>query len=1525
MVMKKIVRYVYNALRTVVVTLIVAFVLAFALPYALLCIPSVQEKIKTEGEKELSDLLKTQVTIDHINISPFNRVVLERVNIPDQQGDSLFAIDKLGAGLSLFNLLTQGRLVFTYGEIIGLHGRITRPDKDSPTNMQFLIDAFKPKPDQPPKPFDLKIFNVVMRKCDVRYDVLSEPVKNVRFDVNHIAVSNFRADLALPRLKNNDFDIDLKRLSFDEKSGFVLKNLSTHVTIDDTCLTARDIQIELPHSDVGLSDIELHYTSLKNLGSELPQIPIQASVANSQITPSDLAAFVPSLRKFDEPLRVTAAVKGTRDYLDIPVLNVKNTSGTIDLEMKGTLNDVTHRDLMSFNVPHLKVSAQSQEIAKITSSFANMSPRARDIITRCGNVDVDGQVKGSLQQMSMNGSVNTSLGNVVVDGKLSQGGGVKQVSGTVKTPMLQVGRLLARENLLGEVAMDAELSMTLGKGIPSGSLNGHIDHVDIRGYRYHNIEADLEQTGRDVKGLVTMDDPNGRLVVDGDVHLDGMATNVDVHVVTEGLSLYNMGLMKKYPDHKLSANLDANFSGNRIDNVNGSVAVSSLTFVDKEDHGIHLDHLNVDADNTSPVQSIDISSDYMNGYITGSYNVKSLVPSVKHMLWRAFPQFFADYEKTSDSHKVPNNLRFKFEVDPNEELQEMAKLPVRILYKSTVDGHIDEESGTFSLNVNAPYLLQGKKNIIESTRLSLSQDSTTHNVSLAASTLFPNKKGKIAVNVTANGGNDRIDSDLSWRVMRDRDFHGNLNLSALLRRGADKKVGALIDVNPSELVFNDTVWNVQPGTIEIDHDVITVQNLAGQCDKQFIRINGRASHDPEDALCLQLNDVSLDYIFETLNIDNVDFGGRATGKFFASDLFSGAPRLLTPNLHVVDLSYNNAVMGDADIESHWVNETKAVALNADIQQHNGKESVIGGDIFVADDSLYLTFDADHANVSFLKPFMAAFTSDVGGEVSGHAVLYGNFHTINLYGDVCADSLLFKLDYTNVYYTCSGDSVHMKPNLITFKDVIIHDRDGHSAKMGGWLRHDSFHDPVFNFGITDADKLLCYDTDASINPVWFGTVYGSGSAFVTGEPGVVDIKVNMQSDPSSRFTFVMSDSQEASEYNFITFRDRDKKDLPEEDDEAALQDSIPEIVRQLTQRVQQNNVAPPTAYTIDLQGDITPDVQLFIIMDPIGGDQIKCTGHGNLRLTYNNNDEMAMYGKYTLERGNYNFTLQDIIIKDFTIRDGSSISFQGDPYAAQLDLEAVYSLNANLKDLDESFAADKEINRTNVPVHALLRAKGLINEPDISFDLEFPSLTTDAYRKVKSIINTEDQMNRQIIYLLALNRFYTPEYMNGSTNNNELSSVASSTISSQLSSILGKMSENWTIAPNFRSEKGDFSDMEVDLALSSQLLNNRLLFNGNFGYRDNTYNTRNSNFIGDFDIEYLLNAKGTWRLKAYNHFNDQNYYVRNALTTQGVGIVLKRDFDSPFNVLRRKKSTASAPADSIVSDSVPAYNQPVRKK
>ncbi|MDE5903521.1 MAG: translocation/assembly module TamB, partial [Muribaculaceae bacterium] len=301
----------------------------------------------------------------------------------------------------------------------------------------------------------------------------------------------------------------------------------------------------------------------------------------------------------------------------------------------------------------------------------------------------------------------------------------------------------------------------------------------------------------------------------------------------------------------------------------------------------------------------------------------------------------------------------------------------------------------------------------------------------------------------------------------------------------------------------------------------------------------------------------------------------------------------------------------------------------------------------------------------------------------------------------------------------------------------------------------------------------------------------------------------------------------------------------------------------------------------------------------------------MNLTYNSEaNDSKMSGKYTLSEGTYNFSLQDLILKDFIIKPGSSISFNGDPLNGLLDIRAAYRVNTNLTDLDKSFATDHDLNRTNVPVDAMLLVKGEMTQPDITFDIELPTLNDEVAQKVRSIISSEDMMNRQIIYLLALNRFYTPEYMGSGNTGGEWASVASSTLSSQLTNMLGQLTDKVNIAPSLRSDKGDFSDLEVDLALSSRLFNNRLLINGNFGYRDRT--SSSTTFIGDFDIEYLITRSGSVRLKAYNHFNDQNYYLKSALTTQGLGVAWRKDFDRLFGHRRRKEAIplpAPAPAAS----------------
>lgn len=472
-------------------------------------------------------------------------------------------------------------------------------------------------------------------------------------------------------------------------------------------------------------------------------------------------------------------------------------------------------------------------------------------------------------------------------------------------------------------------------------------------------------------------------------------------------------------------------------------------------------------------------------------------------------------------------------------------------------------------------------------------------------------------------------------------------------------------------------------------------------------------------------------------------------------------------------------------------------------------------------------------------------------------------------------------------------------------MILYDRDHHTAELSGWLRHTYFHEPVFDFKVRDAKSLLCYDTNDKLNPLWYGTIYGSGNGQITGRPGLVNINMNMLTDDKSEFYYVISDTEEADGMSFLSFTDRRK-----EQKKAEIVDTVPPYLRKFM-KLKNDMEEGSSNVIVSLKGTVTPAALVTLVMDPKGGDKITARGQGALQMDYNMaSDDLRMFGTYVLDEGNYNFTLQDIIIKNFTIRKGSMIKFDGDPLNANLDISATYRVNTNLTDLDKSFSSDKELNRTNVPVDAILNVDGQMTQPDITFDIELPSLTSDVERKVKSIVSTNDMMSRQIIYLLALNRFYTPEYTGATADSGaEWSSMASSTISSQLSNILSQMTDKLSVAPSFRSDKGDFTDMEFDLALSSRLLNNRLLINGNFGYRDRS--TSNTQFVGDFDIEYLLSKNGNLRLKAYNHFNDQNYYLRSALTTQGVGVVFRHDFDR----LWRRKNKVKKPQEKEKKDSV----------
>ncbi|MDE7426903.1 MAG: translocation/assembly module TamB [Muribaculaceae bacterium] len=1489
---------IWNIIRGISVTLLLTAIVLPGAVYMILSTPWAQDRLREMAERELSALLQTKVSIKKVELHPFNELSVYGLTADDDNGREALHVGQVSAAFELRHFLLEGKLVIDYALLDGASVRLYKPTNDGPLNIAGILERLRSKdPNKKSGNFDLRINTVIVRQGSLDYDIMDAAVK-AAFDPRHISLRNLNLRAYIPRISNEQYTVELERLGFTERSGFTLKDLTVKADVRTSGITMGRMDIELPDSRLLLAPVKLEFNKFE----ELPQVIRNASINlniedGSQLYVPDISAFWSPLANWDSKLSIMLDASGGMKQVRLNQLKINSLSGPqISLSATGYTEGFSHPDSLTFEIDNFSLKARNGAIGDIMRNLASDGVKLPEerILNKLDDIEIKLHAAGTKAAANADVRVLTPAEAISLTGSYNTSDNFKSVNFTADASINDLNlNQLFNGSPVSKLTADIITEGRYASGVLSGKLSAQADELIFKGHRYHDLSVELTATPqRTVEALLSLRDRYGTVDLDAAAGY-GKEKFLQAHAEISELDLNGLNLTDKYNGYSLSTTADIDLSGADIDGLTGSVTLTNSSFTDASGEGLHLKNLQAEKIIRHGRDLLSINSDIFDFEAEGTFRLSQLPADLREMACAVLPELLKHHDhKVSKSPFRGNDFAITATVNPNDEWAKFFKLGVKPIYPVSIDGRVSDELQHADIRIDAPYLQQGNK-LIESTAVYATVDAASSRATAYLTTQMPTKKGPMVLVCRLSAADNRVDTDIDWLIDRKIPLNGNISFSTLLARDRNDEPEVTVSFNPSAINFGEEVWSIEPSVIHYLDKKFHVSDFRLSTGAQSISLEGIAGPDEDDVLEVNLSSIDLIVIFETLEIDKALIGGLATGKLTASALLSGVPHINAPELRVKNISYNYCVLGDAVVKAQFDNEKNSFYLDADVINSTGELSHIYGDIYPATEELDINFDAANVKVGFMKPFMEAFASDVDGYASGHARLFGSFKYIDLEGDIYARDLKLKVDFTNTYYGCT-DSIHIRPGVIDIKNVTVHDVYGNTAKLNGVVRHKFFKEPEFDFKITDARNLLCYNVDSKMSPDWYGTVFCNGGASVTGWPGVVNIDVNMTTTAGSTFTFVLSDRLDAYEYSFITFRDR----IPKEEKQNEYDDT-PELVKELIISNGMSNTDAPSAYNMDIQVDITPDAKMIIVMDPVGGDEIKATGSGNLRLTYGSvNEDLRIYGTYELNEGSYNFTLQDIIIKDFTIKPGSSITFRGDPYSASLDLNAVYSVNANLSDLDESFLHDKDLNRTNVPVNALLMVKGDMRQPDISFDLEFPTLTSDTYRKVRSIISTDDMMNRQIIYLLALNRFYTPDYMSSTTKGNEMFSVASSTLTSQLSSMLGKLSDNWSIAPNLRSDRGDFSDVEVDVALSSRLLNNRLLLNGNLGYRDKSLNT--NQFIGDFDIEYLLNPKGTWRLKAYNRYNDQNYYLRSAATTQGVGIMFKRDFDSLFSFLHRKK-------------------------
>lgn len=1460
----------------------------------LLNLPFVQQEISVLLSGQLSKALGSELSIGRVYLGFLNRVVVDDLKLNDRSGKEMLRVARLSAKFDIIPLF-NGQISISNIQLFGFNIALERQTPESDPNFQFVIDALSSKDKTKKKNINLhlRVNSLLIRRGEVSYDVLSEKQTPGKFNPQHLRFNNIIATLSLKALQNDSINASIKRLSIEEQNaGFLLKKLSLRVVGNERGMIVDNFSIDLPRTSIGTDTIHIVYDSLEAFKDPLRNLRFSFHLKPSEITLKDLSPFLPVLAGFKEPVRIEIMADGSINQLNCPRFVVSSPHNRFYLRGNASFQDLAQLSnaYVFANLSALRADREGLAfLVRNLNAGANGKP---SIIENLGSASFRGELSGYFTDLVTYGQLQTDLGTIQTDVKISSDKekGLLAYSGKLETDNFDLGTLLANKKL-GKITFNLDVG---GRHIqhqyPHITLKGLIASIDYSHYSYKNITLDGEYKQGGFNGKVALDDTNGSIILNGSFNTAGKTPSFNFLASFDHVRPHDLLLTSDYEGAELSARLKADFTGSSIDDMDGEINLDSLAF-DTPDKHYFLENLKITATkNEGGEKNLAIRSNFMEGDITGDYSYRTLPASFLNIVERYVPAL-APSLKNRERQETENNFRFDLHIYNTDLISAMLDLPLKVYTHSILKGYFDDESHHLRIEGYFPRL-RYKNKFIESGVLLCENPHDQFRASLR----FTNRKADGAVNLSleAYARNDSVKTILNWGNSSDVTYSGRLaTLTRLVRGDSDTlKVSArdnsgqqvasfplrtVIHIQPTDIILNDTLWNIHPSEVVIDSGKIHINNFNFSHRERHLSINGVLSKSPEDTVRVDLQDINIGYVFDIADL-GVNFQGEATGPALASGVLEQP--VMSTDLSIRNFGLNEGLLGDARIHGEWHHDVKGIYLDAHIQEQDTARTHVYGFIYPIkpNSSLDLQIEAEGTNMKFIHHYMRSITSDFGGRVWGNIHFFGKFKALTMEGKVRGDAFL-KVDVLNTTYNIK-DSIVIAPDGLTFANNRIFDSQGHQGRVNGFLHYQHFKNLQYRFSF-GVNNFLVMNTTESPDFPFFGTVYGTGNATIAGNMSEgVTIDVAMTTNRNTTFTYIKDNVTTAVSNQFIRFVDKTPRRVTHD---VALSD-----YEMAQQEIRTEEEAPPADIRLNLLIDATPEATMRIIMDPIAGDYISARGSGNIRTEFFNKGDVKMFGNYRIDQGVYKFSLQEVIRKDFVIEEGSTLAFNGSPMDAFLDIRAKYTVNsASLNDLIPD--ASEYVTQTNVKVDCIMAISGQLTSPDIKLDLELPNEREEVQALVRNYISTDEQKGTQILYLLGIGKFYMPENTGTSQNSDMMSSMLSSTLSGQLNNALSNIINNndWNIGTNFSTGQKGWTDVEFEGMLSGQLLNNRLLINGNFGYRDNPLS--NTNFVGDFEAEWLVNRSGDIRLKAYNETNDR-YYTRTNLTTQGIGIIFKKDFD-----------------------------------
>lgn len=1434
----------------------------------LLHIPSIQTYIGGCVADALCDKFGTKVKVGRVDLGFINRLILDDSYMQDKNGEQMLRVSRISVKINLL-ALANGQIEITSAQFFGLHANLYKATPEAKPNFQFVIDALASKDSTKQKtPLDLQINSLIIRNGEISYRVLSRPSRPGKFSADDINARNISAHIIINRITDDSLNVKVKRIAFDERCGFKLKSLSLSAIACRTKTKIENFKLELPATLIQIPSLQASYR-MKNGQIEMPTLQFEGSIKAPYISPSDLAVFVPTLTRLNMRPALDIQFNGTGSSLTVKKISINTTDGSLQLVANGGVKNYPANPSWYTNIDQLKAGQQAISNIYAVATGKNVP----NIIERLGNVQITGYAGGDKKNIASEGKLNTSPGNLTL--AFDKRG--DKITAHMETVRFNIGSLV-NENKLGHISANLNVH---GSSKDNFAAQGRVYDFDYNGYKYRSLNLNATYRNKRLEGKANIDDPNVQLTAIGTFVNNGAKPNLQLKANIAHFEPNTLRLTDKWQQTAFAANIACDIKGSDINNADGSIELHDFAMRGPETE-YNINNVSVKTGYNNGNHFLDVDSDFGTIDINGHFSYNTIVRSVLNMVAAKLPTIPG---LTHKPQREFNDFTINASLNSTEWMNRLLGIPLEIHRPLNISGEIDDKNEKINLWCDVPsFTFNGNR--FSDAFVNVESPSDTLKADIRIKKLAD--RGKyMALHLNAGASDNHLNTSLSFSNNERHPLKGIINSSTVFAKDEEGVSTAYIDVLPSRATIGDTTWHVAPSSIIYSKNKLQVNSFSVSHDNQMLAINGTATKSENDSLLVTLNDIDVSYVLNLVNFHSVDFLGMASGEARIAGAFSEKP-LLSADVIVKDFKFETGRMGTLYANVGYNHEEGNIEINAVAKDEDNRWTDINGYVSPKHNYIDLAIDAHRTRAEFMESFCGSFMDNVNADINGNVNVVGPLNNINLVGKAVVDGSV-RLSALNTTYWMRGDSVTFVPDEIKFKGDTLYDRNGNIGIMTGSIYHKHLTNLSYALKVK-AKNLLAYDTHSFGDNTFYGTAYVTGDCDIKGKSGEVVIDIDAVPEKNSILVYNAADQSSIGSTDFITWKDNNVEETDSTDTE------------------HNNKVDISTNIRLNFLINCNPNATLKLIMDEKTGDYITLNGDGVLRASYFNKGSFDIYGNYIVDHGVYKLTIQNIIKKDFTFQKGGSISFGGDPYNAALNLKALYVLNSvSLADLN----IGRSFSNNNVRVNCLMNITGNPNSPKVDFDLDMPNMSNDIKQMVYSLLNAEEEKNQQVLYLLAVGRFMAQNNNNNATGETPqysqtslaMQSFLSGTISQQLNSVLSNVinSSNWNFGANISTGTEGFNNAEYEGMLSGSLLNNRLLFNGQFGYRDNANAT--TSFIGDFDLKYLLFPNGNLAINVYNKTNDR-YFTRNSLNTQGLGVIMKKDFTriSDLFFWRKKEKT-----------------------